>query len=1024
MGRKSKTTKTEDKKTSELNIPNEYKPYAIWIWNGALDKNKIAQQFDFFINNGFGGVAIKPSRDMNPKFISQDFFDLFLYALQMAQKNKIGIRFVEDFSFCVDNAFEDITNKYPQLRAQTLILESSEIIEGKKLFEKNIIDPHNAIVLFCELDGEKIISSTIKPLTVSNDKNIISLKAKKGLYQFIVFRKKYNNPFCGFLPNPFRSETAELYIKNVFEEFKSRFSKFIPHIFEGFISELPSILPTDNSIPWDDEIVAKYKSKYKENLISLLPCLFFNSDYSCIKTRPQFYTLLSDLLYEKFVSVLEKWCKKNKISNWNLLCERPVLNSTNIFRDQLLMPYEKIGALGIQNQEGTEENIGVLRAVSNINTQKYNRETITVIGRNRIGASVTLQGLKNEIDLNLLNGSSKIILDGFFFSIDKRNYIKTPYNPFWYFPGSEKLKYLCEYSSRLAQLADDIKFCSDVAVLLPGNSIIAEYITSNDESVRKGKLQLNKTIDELFYLNIDFDIITEEMLDSCKVLSNGDIVFEGESKKCNYKALIIPYAKFISKNLFSLIEKMAEKKATIVFIDEPPLGTIEDGVSQSFTLKVEKTVNSKTGRVFVSSFNNLDNMLTNVKPKINVTIQGKKSRDIIATCATRKSDTIYILHNKSDVSDFFASLETEAKKHFYVLDIAKGEIHEIKNVERKDKTCILTLNFAPRQTYFILASQNKQSVTSMPKDIQPAINVIGTVQRNYRIVLKDQWQFNSSSLNALPLAVWNKRIGLSKELGSYSHFYETYLEVKELPIICFLSVFGMMGVIKSYEQEKLFDISINGINLSSQHLVSSESLKNFFPIQVNPPCIAQSASTQPITIEYQNYFDILCNNTQCFNIKDLIRKGLNRISIRTTAQYSDPLPILYPPVIAGSFNIVKGPNGWIIDMQTQNVGQDSWTKYGYPYLTGCGIYSQIFEIPSDYKRLVLKLSLVSGPVSIKLNSKNIGSFNWHPIEVDITDFCQSKRNELFITVMNTADNLIRMNGRSSGILGEVYLDVY
>ena len=111
-------------------------------------------------------------------------------------------------------------------------------------------------------------------------------------------------------------------------------------------------------------------------------------------------------------------------------------------------------------------------------------------------------------------------------------------------------------------------------------------------------------------------------------------------------------------------------------------------------------------------------------------------------------------------------------------------------------------------------------------------------------------------------------------------------------------------------------------------------------------------------------------------------------------------------------------------MQTQNVGQDSWTKYGYPYLTGCGIYSQIFEIPSDYKRLVLKLSLVSGPVSIKLNSKNIGSFNWHPIEVDITDFCQSKRNELFITVMNTADNLIRMNGRSSGILGEVYLDVY
>ena len=46
------------------------------------------------------------------------------------------------------------------------------------------------------------------------------------------------------------------------------------------------------------------------------------------------------------------------------------------------------------------------------------------------------------------------------------------------------------------------------------------------------------------------------------------------------------------------------------------------------------------------------------------------------------------------------------------------------------------------------------------------------------------------------------------------------------------------------------------------------------------------------------------------------------------------------------------------------------------------------------------------------------------MEIDITSVCEPKRNELVITVLNTLDNLLRMNGRPSGLTGEVYLDVY
>jgi hypothetical protein len=69
------------------------------------------------------------------------------------------------------------------------------------------------------------------------------------------------------------------------------------------------------------------------------------------------------------------------------------------------------------------------------------------------------------------------------------------------------------------------------------------------------------------------------------------------------------------------------------------------------------------------------------------------------------------------------------------------------------------------------------------------------------------------------------------------------------------------------------------------------------------------------------------------------------------------------------------------------------------------------------------MSQASGVVDIKINGKQVGKFLWQPIEADITNLCESKRNELVVVVANTIDNIVRMNGRPSGILGDMYLDV-
>lgn len=1002
----------------------------MWIWNLCITREEVAKQLNFLIEKGFGGVVIKAGRDMTPSFLSEEFFDLFNGALQIAQKAKIGIRFAEDFSLPSHDALDRLAQVNRHIRSQCLLLEDTEIIPSKTLYEKKIADPSTAIVQIAKVENERLISSRTKTFAIPSDTNMLSWKAPAGQWQVMIFRKKYAmDPLGHYAPNVFREQTARLYTDKVWESFKRKFSRYMPTTFEGFISEVPACLPADNAIPWDDDLVVKYRSKYKKNLVPLLPSLFFTCEAREARNRPHVYSFMVQSLHERFTLVLDRWCKKYRLSHWVLCPERPVQKSANMLRDCLVIPDQNFTAVGIQNQEGSEENAGTVRAMADANAREFKRETITVIGRSRQGNASTFQNLRSEIDQAALAGPSRILLDGCFFSVDHRSCISTPYNLSRYTPGAHHAQALTEYAARVKKLIAPLQLSRQVAILMPTESLVADYLPSNDDPVRKGMLALHKTMDELARLNLDFDIVSEDQLLSCSLFSNGEFNSPSKVRKGNYQAVIIPYSRLVSKNLFVYLERMASKKSTIVFIEEAPQGTVDDGMTPSFTARVNRILRSRSGRVFVSPAKDLESMLAHVTSAVSVTVQGKKCPDIVAGCGSAAAQTVYVLQNKSDAQDYFAAVEVPEERHFYWIDCASGETHEILDIQRKDDLCRINLNFSPRQTYFIAASAQKMNVSPVAKGKRPAINAIGTVQRNYRIVLKDQWQFAAASLNPMPLASWSTRIGLSRESGGYSHFYEAYFEVKELPPVCIMSLCGMTGATSDLSiSEKALEVNINGTRINETCFQDAAGILSLFPAPApsSVPPLPGYAPSASVSAQHacKPCLDFYCASAPCFTIKEYLRKGLNRISIRTLGFVFDPAAITYPPLIAGAFNIAKGSSGWVIDTQETMAGYDSWTKYGYPYLSGSGTYRQVFEIPSDYNRLVLKFSQVSGPVSVSLNGVILGSFVWQPIEMDITEACSSKRNELAVTVVNTMDNVIRMNGRASGITGEAYLDVY
>jgi hypothetical protein len=574
--------------------------------------------------------------------------------------------------------------------------------------------------------------------------------------------------------------------------------------------------------------------------------------------------------------------------------------------------------------------------------------------------------------------------------------------------------------ARANELTAQNRLLRQAAVLMPFDAIFSDYVPGFPDATQKALTLFHETLKELDRIDIGYDVMDEDALVASTILANGEFSAVNRIRKGNYRVLIVPYSRLISMPVLAFLEKLTLKNGTVLFIEDAPQGTMQEGSAAAFAARIKKLLQSKKGNVRICSIRDLDASCSSAAPTLSVTVLGKKCPDILSSQGGGEGMDLLCLHNISDTQDYFVSVEIPEQKFIYCADCASGEIVEITEVQRKEKKCRFTLAFLPKQTYYIVACGQKLASAPAPKGKKPLINIGGSMQRSYCIVLKDQWQFAPESLNMLPLANWNKRIGLSRDSGGYSLFYEAYFEVKETPDVCLLSLGGLMNSAGSQccsSAEKPLEVTINGARAA----------------EIIPPKDAQPQAGQAGADSQNQVADpglsplmanLFGNNTFLYNLKDQIRKGINRISYRTLGLVYDPLTIVYPPLIAGTFSIIKGSAGWIVSNMPPVVGHDSWTKYGYPYLCGTGVYKQIFELPGEYNRLILRFSHVSDTIDVAVNSRPLGTLNWHPMEIDITDICESRRNELRVRVVNTLDNILRMTSRPSGLLGEVFVDVY
>ncbi|MDR3012588.1 MAG: hypothetical protein LBU70_05185 [Chitinispirillales bacterium] len=968
-------------------------PWALWTWNRGITRTEIEKQANALISHGFGGIAVRPGRDMDPQYLSAEFFENFRVVLSIAKQRKIGVRIADDLSIvwdkCLDGSVADYCGKR-RAYYLTLYLEA----DGPEV--DVTLDP----------DGEYVAQAVRKPAKNAPNVDVkqVSLpagggtfrwKSPSGDWKLLVYQREPAIAPSGCnVPNVLNMKTLQNYMQYSLETLKANIaSEFIPGTFEGIITEMPALRPGSNAIYWDEDIAVKYKSRYKREFMPMLPHLFIELP-GAERVRAHLHRFVYDLIVERFALPLDGWAKKYRLSQWVLWPEAGIYKPENTVCDTYIPAETTISAMGLQNLDGSLENSAILRAAADVNSNLHRRDTVTVIGRNRIGAGCGPQELKREIDISLLAGQSRIVVDGLYFNTEQRNCYKTPNNTFLRSPDWEPMKLLCQYSTRAQEILSGLMRTREIAVLSPADAIMGAYTPGNPENASNTLAKFRKVLDTINGIGKAFDIVTEDLLVTSMLRMDGSFATADRARKGNYQALVIPCSPFVSRRLFVHLEKMAIRGAKLIFIDEPPIGTFEDGASPPVTVRIQKMTAPRRENIAITPISDLEEALSHVKPEVTLTRESdENAAGICAQTYHGDGGKVHILHNPSDSIERTVMAEMQIEKHFTAIDCATGETIEIEPFDTTKNAVKLRLSFSPLQTIIIAATS-----TQLANQPTNKWNPFVLPPRSYRIMFKDQWDFEPLSPNVLPLSNWNVRMGLSRESGQLSHFYEATFEAKELPVGN--SAFIMSGINFSNAPGQNIEISFNGIRLDG-----------------NPASGEGASWSESLAVK-------LFDKVPRFEIGDKMIKGVNRISIRTTGSAIEQLLLAYPPLVVGEFSIVKGAYGVAIDKPGIMAGHDSWTKYGYPYMSGSARYTQIFEVPNDYDKLVLRFSNASGTVRVNINDVDLGVLHWPPMELDVTEYCNLQRNKLTVDVVNSTDNILRLNGRPSGLRGEVYVDVY
>ena len=1054
--------------------PPELGILPFWFWNGEMNEQEMEWQLKEYKSKGICGTFIHGRFGESIGYLSDTWMERVKFAVKKAKEIGIDLWIYDEMNWPSGTAERKVPKNNPALRQKYLelvpLMVDGPLFTFLEATDDRYVNTGNSKPIAAFACSEEEFQTGVKhliDLTPNLSFNaVIPWEAPAGKWRLLYFLEKEIDYYIDAL-NP---ESTKKFIEATHDKYKKAVGDSFGTTVPGFYTDEPAMhyyhMGLDNLvIPWTKKMFKIFREKRGYDLKPYLPALYTSMGEITAKVRYDFWRTLTEQYSESYYKQIRAWCDENGVlftghllgEEWlrvHARCEGNIFKHLKHFHitgvDHL---YPKIGT-----ESEPDQHVALKIASSAAHYYGSTRLLCESMGGTYWDCS--LERMKWIANWEYVLGVTIFNNHGYHYSIEGERKRDWPPSQFYHHTWWKYYDQFTTYMSRLGHILSGGKHIAKVLMLYPINSIWTNYIPqSRNEIGNVIELDFNYLTDSLLRLHFDFDITDEDILSEA-IVKNGKIKIRDE----DFELLILPPLTHIKASAFDKIKEFVDNGGKVIADTLIPIELLESKSNDDIK-KLTKFFGKDPELILKRFSNNSVFEITHKESKgdifliegngLNKAQRRDRLNDVILKCikpdVTINNEDIFYLHRQKDGYDLYFITNVlqenkgEVEVTFEKIGVPEiwnpnsGEIEPLNVYKIKDDRLSIKLNFPPSESHIIIIRNEKpdtfitESNLSIEKFDGKIIDAFGDPDDDEATLSV----FKNKKLNKIKYPV-KKKLPVVK-LGNKFKF-----SVEDDNVLC-ISNWKMKQIDNSdssivYSKKIYDDASWLNVTLGAWEMqLPQERDEESYPVTLwyrtsfeveklvkNMRILIDgfSASEYRLFINEKEVTDKGRRSKLDAEIKEVVideylNIGINQVSVRLIVNRRTD-GILDLLKIVGDFSLKKVDNQFIITDKISEIEIGDWTKQGYPYFSGTGVYETEFTLNDKFidGKIFLHLNCGEDVAEVIVNDFKPIILPWNPYKADVSNLVHTGKNKIKIKITNTLINILEAVEKESGLFSE------
>ena len=986
------------------NVPAEFRPVSFWFMNHYLQPEEMRRQIREMANKGYGGFMFHGRDGLRSRYLEQEWEDALRVAMDEAKKQGLDAWLYDENHYPSGIAGGKILEQLPGRSMRSLAVSAEERVSPGATVRLELEQaPRYAfavptstptaepIELLSRITGERLEWQN----PFSSDAVVLVLVEH-------AYQPGPGNLYESY-PDYLDPEVAGGFIQQTHGWYRERFGRDLGAHFRGIFTDnaCANFGHIRRSIPWSHEFDRRFLAAAGTRIEPLLPWLFLTGP-AARESRLRFWRFLGDEFIRTFIGAIRTVCDDAHIFSTGHYCLedgmgehiRQIGDYFAVMKNQSLNAVDQLGpALKggslfdyPPGKAGTESVTACIRNTASAALFYDSPRVMCESFGLASGWRLDLGEIRRIVGFLSALGADLFVPHGLYYSIaGNRKWECTPdhlHNPLWDYSRA-----WTDWAGRISFLTAGWESVAEVAVLHPTTTLQAHIELgapkTNPDATDLGPVAdrveatFRDLVNELLHSQVVHEILPEDVLQQAVVTESVLCVPTRKGKStCTLRCVILPAVRVIELRTLDILRQFAQSGGKVLCLGDlpdaaydPATGTLTGLDASALPFEVLE-FSDATATAPPELWQRLGARLRAVVPQ-PLEIRNSR-RQIISRVWEKWGRRFYLLHNCSTKAQRNLSMTIRDSQSLSCLDLEQA-IPTATAVAGVDGRFRLDLEAAETLVFV-----EDSATSALPYLEAPEVCVSLPEQA---ISIGGPWSFTTKKPNILPLRNGRMQYAECKER------HEFPFRAGELPAPVWL----------------LVDHEMTRSELICQRY--SNRLKVWVNDQLAGPF-------QPGAILDHWIFET--------DVAALLRSGVNRIVIETGGIFLENDHRLWNPYLAGDFTLSSGRAQPVLASQ---LDLGDWTRMGFPYFAGEGIYRKTLRLPDwgNPQTCVLDLGKLANTAAVFINGQPLGVRVNPPWRFTLPELAGGTEVQLEVRVINTPENLFGPKPLPSGLFGPVQL---